>query len=136
MTEQRTPSGTGTLVEPLVIVGSRLQALILLGVALALVAGAADSLGAARFGLGAALTIGAVAVAIRRVVMEPGTLTIRRLLGTATITPSHAEVEAGHRYLRVRAEQGLPFRIEVPVEIRPQVRDWASAWAGERSRPE
>lgn len=108
------------------ITGSKLQALIygwagIVGllvlrdtnVALALVVCVAG------VGLGAA-------VALRRVELGPDRVTARSIFGSSEGTRDTVTKELGHRYLKLSFASGKTHRIEVPVEIRPNVRDWAA----------
>ena len=112
--------------EPLVIVGSRLQALIF-----AVGAGAIGVGLWSRFGPLVLLVVIPLAVAAaltlhRRVELHPGHVAVRRRLRpTVLLDRDQLEASTGHRYLRLDGE-GVAMRIEVPVEIRPEVRAWAA----------
>ncbi len=112
--------------EPLVIVGSRLQALIFTVGAIAAPLGLWD-----RFGWATLLATGPLALAAaltlhRRVELHADGATIRhRFRASASIPQPGLRAEAGHRYLTIDSE-ARSIRIEIPVEIRPEVRDWAN----------
>ncbi len=74
------------------------------------------------FGIvGAALSL---AVALRRVELGDDTVTARSILGSSEGARHTVVKEFGHRYLKLSFEGGRTHRIEVPVEVRPNVRDW------------
>lgn len=123
---------------PLIIVGSRLQALILLGIALSLVFGLRDQLFWSA-PAAAVLAATSTAVFVRRLELHADRIVYRRLgFGTVEADRSDVEASAGHRYLSLTIAGARNGRIEVPVEIRPQVREWAE-WrpgVGGRARHE
>ncbi len=111
------------------IVGSRLQALILASIAVALPVGVREWWTAP---VAVALAAWALAIVVRRVDLGPDSVRHRRLvLGTAQSTRTDAAAQCGHRYLELRIPGARPGRIEVPVEIRPQVRAWAEVTSPE-----
>lgn len=116
----------GSGAEPLVIGGSHLQSLIyaVCGAMIAIV-WRADLLG---WPLAATLVLFtmAAAVAYRRCELHRDHLRHRRITGTITAEVGSFEADLGHRYLSVRTARGKRFRIEVPVEIRPDVREWVA----------
>lgn len=114
------PSG-----EPLVIVGSRLQALIFAVSAGAIVIGLWDRFAALTL-IAAVPLLAATAFTLhRRVELHPDRAEIRHQLRPNQVVPRNAvAATTGHRYLRLRSE-AASIRIEVPVEIRPEVRQWA-----------
>ncbi len=113
--------------EPLVIVGSRLQALIF-------------SVGAGALGIGlwsrfgplvllavVPLLVAAALTLHRRVELHSDRAVVRRHLRPAvTLDRRELTASTGHRYLRLDGT-GVAIRIEIPVEIRPEVRAWAEA---------
>ncbi len=113
--------------EPIIIGGSHLQSLIyaVCGAMIAIV-WRDQVVGwpiAAMLGLFAA----AAAVAYRRCELHDDRLSHRRL-GRRLVAPvGEFTADLGHRYLSVTTATGARFRIEVPVEIRPDVRDWVAA---------
>lgn len=110
--------------EPLIIVGSRLQALIFAVSAGAIVVGFWDRFGAATL-LAAIPLMAATALTLhRRVELHSDRVELRHhLRPNRTIGRNQLEATAGHRYLRLNSQAGS-IRIEVPVEIRPEVRNW------------
>ncbi len=105
------------------IVGSRLQALILVSIAVALPVGVQEWWTAP---VAVVLAAWALAIAVRRVELGSDSVRHRRLLlGTAQASRNEAAALCGHRYLELRLPGARAGRIEVPVEIRPQVRAWA-----------
>lgn len=110
--------------EPLIIVGSRLQALIFAVSAGAIGVGFWDRFGALTLVAAVPLLLATALTLHRRVELHADLARIRhQFRPTQTIARNEADAEAGHRYLRVRSESAS-IRIEVPVEIRPEVRDW------------
>lgn len=108
--------------QTIIIVGSRLQALVYAwsGVVAAIVlAGRNLPLGIA---LGALGTSGAALVAVRRAQLGPSSVTSRAIGGTLSAQRSAIEATFGHRYLTLTFPGGRRRRIEVPVEIHPEVR--------------
>ncbi len=108
---------------PLVIVGSRLQSIaavaIAAAIAIALVpeqpAWAVASVG---------LTIFAVSRAIMRLELDVDAVSWRTWRGSVEAPRSGLELDMGHRYIRVGTSDRQHIKIEVPVEIRPNVREW------------
>ncbi|MEZ5227461.1 MAG: hypothetical protein R2710_12520 [Acidimicrobiales bacterium] len=111
--------------EPLIIGGSHLQSLIyaVCGAMIAIVW--RDSVVGWPMAATLALFVASGAVAYRRCELHDDHLTHRRLGSTISADVGDFEAALGHRYLSVTTRQGRRFRIEVPVEIRPDVRDWA-----------
>lgn len=111
--------------EPLIIVGSRLQALIFAVSAGAIVIGLWDRFGAATLVPAAALLLATAFTLHRKVELHADRAEVRHLLKpNQRIERGAVEASAGHRYLRLRSD-AASIRIEVPVEIRPEVREWA-----------
>jgi hypothetical protein len=122
--------------EPIVIGGSQLQALILATVG-AVIAVAARSQLVGPAGLAVVvLVVGAVAIAVRRCELHADRVVYRRLGRSIVAGPTPFRAEMGHRYLRITTAEGASFRIEVPVEIRPEVRDWTQSLPVSPSSPE
>jgi len=112
--------------EPLIIVGSRLQALIFAVAAVALPLGLWDQIGWATLLVSAPLALAAALTMHRRVELHTDHAFIRHQFRPAkTIPRGEIEASTGHRYLRLDG-QGGRLRVEVPVEIRPEVRNWAN----------
>jgi hypothetical protein len=110
---------------PLVIVGSRLQALIFALAAIAVPLGLWEQLGTATLLAALPLAVAAALTLHRRVELHGDSVLVRhRFRPTAVLPRSDVQASAGHRYLRLDS-QSHRIRIEVPVEIRPEVRDWA-----------
>lgn len=110
---------------PLIIVGSRLQALIFAVAAVAVPLGLWDRLGPATLIAALPLAVAAALTLHRRVELHADTVLVRhRFRTTATLARAEVEASAGHRYLRLDSRTHH-IRIEVPVEIRPEVRQWA-----------
>lgn len=113
--------------ESLVIVGSRLQALIFAIAAVGIPVGLWDQLRAATLLAAVPLAVAAALTLHRRVELRPDSVTIRhRFRPAITLATSEVEASTGHRYLRLDAGSRR-LRIEVPVEIRPEVRAWADS---------
>lgn len=111
--------------EPLVIVGSRLQALIFSVSAGAIVIGLWDRFGSLTLLPAVALSVATAFTLHRKVELHPDRAEVRHLLRpNQRIEREAVNASAGHRYLRLRSE-AASIRIEVPVEIRPEVREWA-----------
>lgn len=111
--------------DPLVIVGSRLQALIFAVAAVAIPLGLWEQLGGATLIAAVPLALAAALTLHRRVELHNDAVLIRRRFRPAETFPRSAvEASAGHRYLRLDSGSRR-LRIEVPVEIRPEVREWA-----------
>lgn len=114
----------------LTIVGSRLQALSLLAIAGALVVAKRDELLPWVIPVVLVCVIWAATISARLAVLSPEGVSLRRINGTIEASHGHFEPFADHRYLKLTFEDGSKARIEVPVEIRPQVRDWAISMGG------
>ncbi len=116
--------------EPIIIGGSHLQALIyaVCGAMIAVVW--SDDLLGWPIAIAAVLFVLSAAVAYRRCELHDDHLFHRRIGRSITAPVGDFSAELGHRYLSGTTTQGARFRIEVPVEIRPNVRDWVA----ERSR--
>lgn len=113
----------------IVINGSRLQALIYSWagvVALVVLRNTSWLLGFTCAVLGVGLGL---SVALRRVELGRDTVTARSILGSTTDTRSSVDCVLGHRYLSLRFANNKTHRIEVPVEVRPNVRDWVAGGA-------
>lgn len=110
----------------LTIVGSRLQTLALVAIGLALVVSQSDSLLVVA-PICALCFLWAATIAVRLAKLGADGVSIRRIHGTKIAAVGHYEAYSDHRYLLLRFDDGSRARIEVPVEIRPQVRDWAEA---------
>ena len=109
----------------LVIVGSRLQALIFAVGAAAIGIGLWDRFGALTL-LAAVPLAGASALTLhRRVELHSDRAVVRhQLRPSRTVPRSELRASTGHRYLRIESRESR-IRIEIPVEIRPEVREWA-----------
>jgi hypothetical protein len=113
--------------EPIVIGGSQLQALILGATAAVVGVVWRESILGWPLVLVTILGFAGVAVAYRRCVLDDRAVAYRRL-GRTVVAPVGAfDARLGHRYLVVRSDAGDRFRIEVPVEIRPEVRIWVES---------
>lgn len=114
------------MTDALVIVGSRLQALIFAVAAIGIPLGGWDRVGLLTLLVAAALALAAALTLHRRVELYPERVVVRHRFRSAT-TMARRDVSAstGHRYLRLDGPHGS-IRIEVPVEIRPDVRAWAA----------
>ncbi len=112
--------------EPLIIGGSHLQALIyaVCGAVVAIVW--RDEVVGWPLFVSVALFAAAGTVAYRRCELHDTRLTSRRIGQTIDAPVGTFTAELGHRYLTARTADGRRIRIEVPVEIRPNVRDWVS----------
>lgn len=117
---------TATESDPIVIVGSRLQILIFWVSAIALPIGLWPSVGWLSLIVAGLLTIAGAIIAARRYELGPEGIRVRRITGTRRADDGTFAAQAGHRYLRILFNDGTRTRIEVPVEIRPDVRDWAA----------
>ena len=115
------------MTEPIVIVGSRLQALIYLVSAGALGVGLWTRLNWIVIPIVLVLVILGVDVAAKRVTLTEDSVAVRRAGRTRTASHGDFGAAAGHRYLTIRFNDGARARIEIPVEIRPEVRSWAEA---------
>lgn len=120
---------TAPVADPLVIVGSRLQALIFAVGAIAVPLGLWDRFGWSTLLATVPLALAAALTLHRRVELHADRATIRhRFRPTASVPRPELRAEAGHRYLTIdylsidSAERSI--RIEVPVEIRPEVKQW------------
>lgn len=111
--------------EPLIIVGSRLQALIFAVSAGAIVVGLWDRFGALTLLAAIPLVLATALTLHRRVELHTDRAEVRHLLKpNRVIDRSAVEATTGHRYLHLTSDAAT-IRIEVPVEIRPEVREWA-----------
>jgi hypothetical protein len=119
------PRGGSTSGEQLTIVGSRLQALIFAVGAGAVGIGLWDRFGVLTLLAVVPLFIAASLTLHRRVELHPDRAIVRhQLRPTRTVPRSEIRASTGHRYLRLDSSEAT-IRIEVPVEIRPEVREWA-----------
>jgi len=110
--------------EPLIIVGSRLQALIFAVSAGAIIVGFWDRIGPLTLIAAIPLLLATAITLHRRVELHSDRAEIRHQLKANQIVHRSAlAATAGHRYLRLQSELAN-IRIEVPVEIRPEVRAW------------
>ncbi len=112
---------------PIVIGGSHLQALILAASAIVVLVVQRDQALGWPLPVAGVLIGAAAAIAYRRCVLEATAITYRRLGRTVAAPVGSFRADLGHRYLAVETAAGPSFRIEVPVEIRPNVRDWVDA---------
>ncbi len=111
--------------EPLIIVGSRLQALIFAVSAGAIAVGLWDRFGPLTLVVTIPLLVATALTLHRRVELHTDRAEVRHLLrANQSIDRGELEASAGHRYLRLSSD-ATSIRIEVPVEIRPEVREWA-----------
>lgn len=112
--------------EPLIIVGSRLQALIFSVSAGAIVVGLWDRFGPLTLLAAIPLVLATALTLHRRVELHGDRAEVRHLLKpNRVIDRPDAEATTGHRYLHLTSDLAS-IRIEVPVEIRPEVREWAA----------
>lgn len=110
--------------EPLIIVGSRLQALIFAVSAGAIAVGLWDRFGPITLVAAVPLLLATALTLHRRVELHTDRAEVRHQLRPNKVIDRDAvDATAGHRYLHLRSVRGS-IRIEVPVEIRPEVRDW------------
>ena len=110
--------------EPLIIVGSRLQALIFGVSASVVIIGLWERFGALTLVAAVPMALAAALTLHRRVELHTDRAEIRhQFRPTAVVARAEADASAGHRYLRVESPSAS-IRIEVPVEIRPEVREW------------
>ena len=111
--------------EPLIIVGSRLQALIFAVSAGAIVIGFWERIGPLTLIAAIPLLLATALTLHRKVELHPDRAEVRhQLKPNRVVDRSTIDATAGHRYLRLQSEP-TTIRIEVPVEIRPEVREWA-----------
>ncbi len=113
--------------QPLKIVGSRLQTLSLLGIGVAVLIGRSGELLPWAIPLALVFFASAAIIGARLARLSKTGVSIRRVTGTRQASIGDFEAYADHRHLRLKFADGKRARIEVPVEIRPQVRDWAEA---------
>ncbi len=118
------PSSTA---EPLIIGGSHLQALIYAVCGAMITIVWRDTVVGWPLAATLALFAASAAVAYRRCELHPDHLLHRRIGRRITSPTGSFKADLGHRYLSVKTNSGERFRIEVPVEIRPNVRDWVAA---------
>ncbi len=110
--------------EPLIIVGSRLQALIFAVSAGAIIVGFWDRIGPLTLVAAVPLLLATAITLHRRVELHPDRAEVRhKLKPNRVVDRSALDATSGHRYLRLQSEPAT-IRIEVPVEIRPEVREW------------
>jgi len=110
--------------EPLIIVGSRLQALIFAVSAGAIVVGLWDRFGPLTLLVAIPLLLATALTLHRRVELHTNRAEVRhQLKPNRVIARDAVEASTGHRYLHLQGG-GASIRIEVPVEIRPEVREW------------
>lgn len=107
--------------------GSHLQALIYAVSGLVIAVVWRDELVGWPLALAAVLMAIAAAVFWRRCALHHDRVVYRRIGRTVSAPVGSFSAELGHRYLRVATRDGSSFRLEVPVEIRPDVRDWVEA---------
>lgn len=110
--------------ELLVIVGSRLQAISAAAIALAAVIALVDTQPIVVVPAVAA-TLFAGSRMLLRVELDADHVRVRRWRGSATVARPDVTSSFGHRYLDLDFPSHPSVRIEVPVEIRPQVRIWS-----------
>lgn len=117
-----------TSTPPVVLVGNRILGIVALTVAGVALLPAAAPLGPGRVVLAVAAAAAGVAIVLRRVELHPDAVRWRTLARTRSCPRSHlTEVGLDHRFLRFRPSGRPTVRIEVPAELRPEVRDWAEA---------
>lgn len=124
-------SGQRPRSDSLVIVGSRLQTLIAWISGAALVVGLWSEVGWPIILVGVALAWAGLVIVVRRIDLDTESVSIRTLSGKRTLERERVTATIGHRYLTVQDTDGSRFRIEVPVEIRPDVRSWIESRRGE-----
>ncbi len=113
--------------EPIVIGGSHLQALIYAVCGAMITIVWRDSVVGWPLAATLALFAYSAEVAYRRCELHVDRLCHRRIGRSITAPVGTFTAELGHRYLSVVTTSGKRFRIEVPVEIRPEVRDWVAS---------
>ncbi len=115
------------------IVGSRLQAIAIGAIAAAAVIGLVNT---QPLILVPAIVAGLFAASrlLLRVELHLDSVHVRRWRGTTTSARSATAAAMGHRYLELDLPESGSVRIEVPVEIRPNVRAWVDG--GELRNPE
>lgn len=111
---------------PIIIRGSMLQAIICGACAVGIAVIRRDDLVPVPLLLIIALVIATVVIWWRQWRLYDDHIDIRRIGGSFRANRGAMRAELGHRYLTVYSETGRRARIEVPVEIRPNVRDWAA----------
>lgn len=121
--DQQSPSTPPS--ETLTIVGSRLQALSLASIAVALLVAKRSDLLPWILPFALLCLAWAITIISRHAILSPAGVRIRRIHGTKEALKGDFEAYADHRYLLLRFSDGSRARIEVPVEIRPNVRTWA-----------
>lgn len=108
------------------ITGSKLQTLIYGWVAIVGLVVLRDTNLVLAIAIGVAGGVLSFAVARRRVELGDDTVTARSLFHSSAGSRQSVGKEFGHRYLTLTFEGGQTHRIEVPVEVRPNVRDWVN----------
>jgi hypothetical protein len=111
--------------QPVVLVGNRMLGIMALAAAAVALLPAAERFGGARLVVAALAAAVGVGLLVRRVELHPGevrwrTLARRRSCARAELTG----VSRDHRFLRFRPPSRPSVRIEVPAELRPEVRTW------------
>ncbi len=114
-------------VVPLKIVGSRLQTLSLLTIGVTILVSQSSEMLPWALPLALAFFAFAAVIGVRLATLSVDGVSIRRITGTRQASIEDFEAYADHRHLRMKFADGGRARIEVPVEIRPQVREWAEA---------
>lgn len=112
--------------EPIVIGGSHLQSLIYAVCGAMITIVWRDSVVGWPLAATLALFAASAAVAYRRCELHHDRLLHRRVGRSLDVPVGSFSADLGHRYLSATTTTGDRFRIEVPVEIRPNVRDWVA----------
>ena len=93
----------------------------------------AAGFGPARYAVAALALAVAGRFLLRRVELGAGEVRWRTLWRShRTPSGSLVDVELDHRFLRFRPPGHRPVRVEVPAELRPEVRRWADSFRGTR----
>ncbi len=119
--------------QPLKIVGSRLQTLSLLTIGTTILVSQSSEMLPWALPLALVFFAFAAVIGVRLATLSVDGVSIRRVTGTRQASIGDFEAYADHRHLRLKFADGGRARIEVPVELRPQVRDWAEAANAARS---
>jgi hypothetical protein len=109
-----------------VLVGNRMLGIMALTAAAVAVLPAASALGPVQPLMAAGAAAAGVLLLVRRVELHPDEVrwrTVSRLRRCPRRELSAVELD--HRFLRFRAPGRRSVRIEVPAELRPEVRRWA-----------
>ncbi len=108
------------------IVGSRLQTLILVVAGVIVGVAGWTAAPAAATVAAAVLLLAAEVVWLRRVELGADGVVLRRARGTVRRERGRFTASVGHRYLTLEPDGAASMRIEVPVEVRPDVAAWVA----------